>query len=203
MLPLVGVVAMLAAACSGAATTSGVASLEADQTTAPANDDIASAEGADEDIEGALLAFAECMREHGIDMEDPTVDADGNVQFGRFGGGQGQPGEEGFDRDAVRAARETCGDHLENATLGFRGGGNEDFQDTLLEFAQCMRDNGYDMDDPDFSGGDGGGPGGGPLGQLDRDAPAFQEAQETCADILGGQGLRGPGGPGSGGGSGG
>ena len=39
-----------------------------------------------------------------------------------------------------------------------------EMQDKMLEFAKCMRDNGVDFPDPDFSGGGGriqiGGPGG-------------------------------------------
>ncbi len=49
-------------------------------------------------------------------------------------------------------------------------------------FAACMRDNGFDMPDPDFSGlalrGDG------PFGEVDLEDPAFESALEQCDDIL-------------------
>ena len=60
-----------------------------------------------------------------------------------------------------------CGELLEGATLGFREGFDRtELEDTLVEYAACMRENGYDMPDPDFSGsgaGPGAGPGGGAL----------------------------------------
>jgi hypothetical protein len=56
-----------------------------------------------------------------------------------------------------------------------------------------MRDNGYDMDDPDFSSF---GPGAegepaegarvGPFGEIDQDDPDFVAANEACGEILGG-----------------
>ena len=105
--------------------------------------------------------------------------------------------------EGFQDAFDVCGDLLEDLQLGFAGGDQTEFQDQILEFAQCMRDNGYDMDDPDFSafapggGGDGQGPGagGGPFGDIDFDDPDFQAAQEACADILAGFG------PGVGGGA--
>ena len=103
----------------------------------------------------------------------------------------------------IREAFEDCGDLLDGLNLGFQDRDLTEFEDTFLEFAQCMRENGIDMDDPDFSnfgpggGGDGGGdaPGGrgGGLfgGDLDFNDPAFQEALETCRDVLAGFGRPG------------
>ena len=88
-----------------------------------------------------------------------------------------------------------CPETIEGASLGRRGDDFDAtaFQDTLLEFAACMRDNGYDMPDPDFSN-SGGGPGtggGGPFGEVDRSDPDFIAAEEACGDIM--AGFRGPG----------
>ena len=63
-----------------------------------------------------------------------------------------------------------------------------------------MRDNGFDMPDPDFSrfalpGEDG--PGAGPFGDLDPEDPAFEQAFQSCEDSL--PGFTGPGGARSGG----
>ena len=70
--------ALILAACGGAAadTGDGVASLEGTTVTTTAADETA-------DPEAAAIAFTECMRENGVEMEDPTVDADGNVIPGR------------------------------------------------------------------------------------------------------------------------
>ena len=105
--------------------------------------------------EESLLAFAECMRENGVDFPDPVVEADGTVTFGfRPGGGGGglqALREIGQDPD-LPAARDTCSGMLEGRAFG-PGQGDFDLielQDRLLEFAQCMRDNGVDMPDPDL-----------------------------------------------------
>jgi hypothetical protein len=74
-----------------------------------------------------------------------------------------------------------------------------DMQDELLAFAQCMRDNGIDMPDPDFgedgrleagpatdSADDDDGSGGpvlrGPFGTLDLSDPATEAAFEECGE---------------------
>jgi hypothetical protein len=193
------VLGLVVAACGGGAeaSTDGVASLESNDTASPPSTVIA--EATPEDVEQAVLAFAACMRDHGVDMDDPTLSADGTIEFG-FRVGSGEPGE--IDRDVVRAARDACSEHLENVTFGFRRGDDAELQDTLIEYAQCMRDNGYEMNDPDFSGfGPGseqeeGEPRSGPFGVIEPDDPAFQAAQEACQDILGGFGP--PVGPGAG-----
>jgi hypothetical protein len=58
--------------------------------------------------------------------------------------------------------------------------GATEFEDALLEYAQCMRANGVDMPDPDFSSG------GGiiDLGTQDGDSPSFEAADEQCRGIL-------------------
>lgn len=193
--------ALVAAGCGGA-NGDGVASLEDDTVTDPlaageeiAGDDNNPSEG-DVDQEQALLDFTQCMRDEGIDIADPEVDADGNLRPSRP-----EPGT--LEREDIQAAREACSEFLEGVTLGFRDQDRTEIEDTLLEFAACMRDNGYDMPDPDLSfepGSGGGGQGGGPFGQLDQDDPAFQAASEVCQDIFTDLPL-GPGrGPGGGGG---
>lgn len=190
VLPIIAVLAMFAAACSSSSDAGGVASLEDTEQVATEED---AAEATDEE---AILAFGECMRENGVpDFEDPVVNADGSIEFGGFGGGGGQGGDGDFDPGTVRGAFQTCGDLL--GGLAF-GPGNGDFdvteiEDTLVEFAACMRSEGIPFDDPDLSnfgpgGGDddGDGPGGGPFGgNFDFDDPEFQAAFETCQEAVG------------------
>lgn len=192
--------ALVATACGTSAGAPEVATLEegsTSSTTAAAS----SEQSSDEDN---LLQFAACMRDNGVDVPDPTVDAEGNVQLG------GSPGD-GEERPALRgdeafgAAIEACGELLEGLTFGFGERDITALQDTLLEFALCMRDNGVDMPDPDFSEfGAGGEPGQGvgPFGDLDREDPTYIAAEEVCGDLLAGLGPRGGGrGPGGGGGT--
>jgi len=196
--PLLGLVLVMTA-CSGSdGSDDGVATLEGGESVTTAS--AAEADTSAVDAEQAMLDFAACMRDNGVAMEDPTVDADGNVEFG---GMRGIAGEE-QDFDTVRAAMEVCRENIEGLTLG-RGG--EDFdltglQDTMLEYAACMRDNGYDMPDPDFTAfgpgrGDGDGEpneAGGPFATIDPSDPDFIAAQEACQDILSGFGPGGGGG---------
>lgn len=193
---------LLLVACGGGGdddATAGVASLDETETTTESSVAPAAVEA---DTEEQLLEFAQCMRDQGIDMEDPTVDANGNIGFGGFGGGDGPPPE------GIREAALECEDFLDGLQLFGRDFDLTELEDTVLEFAQCMRDNGYDMPDPDFSSfaqppADGeGGEGGravGPFGDIDFTDPDFVAAQEACEDILAEFG-RGPGtGPGRGG----
>lgn len=56
-------------------------------------------------------------------------------------------------------------------------------EDRAQRFAQCMRDNGVDVPDPDPNAP--GGPGlGGAAGKIDRDSPVFQQARTACQDKL-------------------
>lgn len=174
--------ALLVAACTGSAD-AGVASLEAQ----PAPAETGEGETTTVSDEEALLAFAECMRDQGIEgFEDPTVDDEGNLQFGSrgaFGAGE-------IDRETMIAARDACSELLEDATLGFGRPDESEIQDHLLAFANCMRDHGIEMDDPDLSGiGPGGdgepGQGGRPFGDIDFGDPDVQEALEACQGDFG------------------
>lgn len=207
LLIMLAAFALALAACSSSGGAQ-VATLDDAGSTTTAGEDSPSADQTDEE---ALLAFAACMRENGVEnFQDPTVNADGSVDF-QFRGG-GQDGENPFgdtDRETVQAAFQACSDDLDGVALG-PGGGDFDiseFQDTFVEFAACMRENGVQMDDPDFSGGfgpgqGGGGAGGGIFGDLDPDDPDVQAALEVCQGIFGND-LPGGGGPGGGPGGGG
>jgi hypothetical protein len=191
---------LLAAACSGSNPSSDVASLETsaapagEQGQAQAQDEETIGEGVSD--EEAILAFAACLRDEGIDVDDPTVDADGNLRPPR-------PRDIGEgDREMISAAMGVCSEHLENVAFGLDAADRSEREDQLFEYAACMRDNGYDMPDPDFSafgqpGQGGGSGGGGPFGAIDQGDPTFQTAQEACAVIFGGDRVPGSG-PGSG-----
>jgi hypothetical protein len=127
------------------------------------------------DRERALLDFARCMREQGVPIQDPQVDSEGNLRL--------QPGQGGLgdvDRATLDKAREACQEHLEGITQDFTPEDQTRVQDSLVKYASCMRQNGYDMPDPDFS--QGGGPG--VFGNIDQDDPAYQKAHEACKQHL-------------------
>ncbi|PRX98086.1 hypothetical protein [Allonocardiopsis opalescens] len=119
--------------------------------------------------EDALLAYAQCMRDQGVEMPDP------------------EPGEpaslyEGVDQDspAFTAADEACAEHLAGVVQERQNTDPEEEQqnnDELLAIAECLREQGIDVPDPV--------PGqeGGPFaGELDRTDPAVQEALDACSD---------------------
>ena len=215
LIVLAVLLSVVSAACSGGGDDAGegVASL-----SGAADDEVVAVPQPEDEIEepsaeDALFEFTACMRENGLEIEDPTVDAEGNLEF-RFRGGAG-PQDATFDREAAQAARSACSGLLEGVALGFGRGDLTELQDNLFDFAACMRDNGYDMPDPDFSNFGGGGGGGsgepgalvGPFGDIDQSDPDFEAAAEACSEILAGFGrVGGPGrgaSPGGGGGGGG
>ncbi len=185
---------LVAGACGGSEDSAGgIATLEAEDTVAAAASQVDDSSSEEVDAEQAMLDLAACLRNEGLDIEDPTVDAEGNVQFGGFRG-QGDGDAPPVDRETAQAAMEACADEIEGVALGFGDGGFDltELQDTMVEYAACMRDNGYDMDDPDLSafgpgaGGEPGERGGGPFGEIDQDDPDFVAANEVCGEILGG-----------------
>jgi hypothetical protein len=205
------IVALTLGACSAnAASSDGIATLESPATggsagpgssaaassspaagssTAPGS----SAESADP--QQAMLQYAQCMRDHGIDIPDPEFKS-GPGGGGAQGGGMinVNPKEDpGF-----QAADKECRHFLAGITQA--GGGPElspEQQQAFLDFAECMRDHGIPMKDPTFQGGgmsieigddDGSG------AKIDPQSPAFQNAETECQKILTDAGVKGPGG---------
>lgn len=183
---------LVAASCSGESDGSEVASLS--DVDVVETQDAAGEVGREE----ALFAFTECLREQGIEVDDPEMGPEGELRLPR----PSSTGEE--DREAMLAAREACSVHLEGVTLGFEDRDTVEFQDMLLEYAACMRDNGWEMADPDLSSfqpGSGQGAGRAIFGGMeDRDDPAFIAADEACRSIFGDSGFFTGRGGGSGGG---
>ncbi len=144
--------------------------------------------------EEVALEFAQCMRDNGVPtFEDPVVNADGSIDLA-----PGGPGAIDADQEDLQAAFEVCGELLAGAS--FLPGADLDqaeLEDDLLAMAQCLRDLGNDVDDPDL---DGFGPGQaqslfGP--NFDPADPANADDIAVCQDEV--FGPDGPPGPGQGG----
>lgn len=146
------------------------------------------------DAEEELVKWAECMRENGIDIPDPTADGEGNLRMVRPaqrapGGSDEAPDGAVRNGEDFEKAREECGDPPRIPGAGPSEADLEELQENALALSQCMRDEGIeDFPDPDFSGS---GPGagvrvtvGGPLGGVDMDDPEVQAAFETCREKL-------------------
>ena len=134
-------------------------------SSAPSADD-----ETDLDPDDAMLKFAQCMRENGVDMPDPTP-----------GGGIRIHGE-GMSEEQMEAAHAACQKWMDMAEP--EDGGRElteEEKQSFLDMAACMRERGYDFPDPEFDGGrvtqrvqKGEGDQPGP------DDPAFEQDREEC-----------------------
>jgi hypothetical protein len=129
---LVVAIGLLLAACGSA--TGDVPSLGATST--------AGLEQETFDDEEAVMAFVQCMRDEGIEFKDPVVDSDGNVQEPEF--------VEGFvvTREELAAPYAACSHHIEELTFGRERGDMSARIDQMVELATCLREKGYDVDDP-------------------------------------------------------
>jgi hypothetical protein len=143
--------AVVAASCSSGGDSSEVATLEPgaetpSQTSGTTADPLAEAEG-------AMLEFTQCLRDQGIDVGDPTIGPDGSLQLPPIEfaiEGDGADGKEP-DLGAFEEMIAPCEELLSGiGSVGSNADASE-FEDALVEYSQCMRDNGVDMPDPDFS----------------------------------------------------
>ncbi|WP_431923236.1 hypothetical protein [Nonomuraea jabiensis] len=157
---LIALLAASAVGCGGRQDGAGVASVAAASSTKPAAS--ASPTGTADPQEQARK-FAQCMRDHGIPMEDPDPN----------GGGGLQAIGENVDKKKVTDAIQAC-----QAYAPFKDRKNLDPEqvDKLRELAACMRENGVDWPDPNP---DGTFTSDTPL-KLDRNDPTFKKAFDVC-----------------------
>jgi len=142
--------------------------------------------------EEAMFALAGCLREQGFDVQDPEVDDDGLPRLRSMFGSLFEEGE--VDRRAIGVALAACSEFLDAITTQFERPDRSEIEDQLYEYAACMRDNGFEMADPDFSGEPGQGQAGGPFAGVDRGDPEFLAAHAVCEDLFVGGPGGGPGG---------
>ncbi len=165
---LVGV-GLLAAACG-----SSVASTGTGDGPSPA---ATSGDSGSTRPEDAMLAFAQCMREHGVDLPDP--------QF-QEGGGAYMKVEIDPDDDDFQRADKACRHHMSGAVAEAPDIDPEriaEMEQRMLAFAECMRGQGIDFPDPQMERGRGGGfLFGGREEELSFDPKSreFQEAERAC-----------------------
>jgi hypothetical protein len=122
--------------------------------------------GSGSESEGALR-FAKCMRENGVDMPDPQVQAGGPIDLSL---------PEGVDPNKADSAMQKCKPLLPNG--GEPTKADPQVIEAQRKFAKCMRENGVsNFPDPGENGGIqmSAGPG------LDPNDPKFQAAESACA----------------------
>lgn len=118
--------------------------------------------------EEKALEFTECVRAHGVEVEDP------------------KPGQKNIELPdsadpATKKALAACNDKLGSDGQELSAEEGEEFKEGWLAFAECVREHGVDMGDPQFLG-----PGKVRLDNngIDPSSPAFVAAREACDDVL-------------------
>ena len=169
-------VALLVASCSSSDVSSQVATLET-ETTATSPDTETPEANSLADTEAAMLAFTQCLRDQGIEIDDPTIDANGNVQLPpitlEFESVEGEEPEEAMaDFDELIGS---CDEHLEGITTTADAPDMTGIEDDFLAYAACMRENGVDMPDPDFSSG---------VIELGGNEAEFEAADAACRHLI-------------------
>jgi hypothetical protein len=116
--------------------------------------------------EEATLEFAECMRAHGVEVEDPKPGKNIDV---------------GGNDPKTNAALAACNGKLGDSGQETSAEEDEEINEGALAFARCMRGEGIDMGDPKILG-----PGKFHLdiAGLDTTSPAFVAAEEACQEKL-------------------
>ncbi|HEX6381993.1 MAG TPA: hypothetical protein VF180_12180 [Acidimicrobiia bacterium] len=180
------------AACggSGSGSNNGVASIktagdkEADTEEAAKKDDTKT------NPEGAMLAFARCMREHGVDMPDPDTSGGPGVVTFKAGGVASAGTKLDTDTSKFTEAHEACKNLMGDVgPMNLSPEQQQEMQDQALAFSRCMREHGINMPDPTFDGG-------GVMMKIDGDSgfdpsdPKFEEAQKACGSAFGPAGAK-------------
>jgi len=179
------------AACAGSGSGSGngVASIKAASDKKTDSEEADKKDKAKTNPEDAMLAFARCMREHGVDMPDPDTSGGGPGVVTFKAGGPG--GDLDADAKKFQDANDACKDLMGDAgPMNLSPEQAQEMQDQALAFSRCMREHGVNMPDPNFDGeghvtmkiDDGSG--------VDPSDPKFEAAQQACGSAFGPAGAK-------------
>lgn len=126
--------------------------------------------------EQARLAWARCMRAHGVNQPDP-------------GQGSGQPPEI-TNKAAYNAARQACEPILRDAGLSTTRTPSAAQLDQMVRYARCMRDHGQPVSDPHMENGE-------MVVDVPKNfnSPQYRQADQACKHFLGNKSGGGSGGP--------
>ena len=149
--------ALALGACGGGDKDSGVASLGNGKatTTSPGGD-----------RRQRALAYARCLRQHGVDMPDPKFDAQGRMAMQ-------MPAGVGPDDPQFTAADQACKQY---APTGEPDKPDPRLQQQMVAYARCMRQHGINIADP--KPGEGIGVNGD--AGVNPEDPTFKAADQAC-----------------------
>jgi hypothetical protein len=164
--PALAVTVLLATGCSGGGS-------PASSNTIPkaaGSPSTTSAGGSDQTA--VLAALGACFRQHGVNMADPTISANGQLQMDRSVLSQ-------VPTNVISAAAQACAAQVQALRLLVPK--KPSLVPQEVKFSECMRQHGIaNFPDPDPAGG------GFPIRQqgIDETTPAFQAAQQACQSLL-------------------
>jgi hypothetical protein len=95
-----------------------------------------------QDEEALVMEFAECLRDEGMDIIDPSVDIDGNIQLPELVEGAMVTKEEWNE------AYDVCGEIIKDITFEKRGVDRSEQLEEYIELAGCLQDQGFDIIEP-------------------------------------------------------
>jgi hypothetical protein len=129
----------------------------------------------DEKTKQAMLGFARCLRQHGVNVPDPKFDDSGGAMM--------QVRGRGMTPERMRDAEQACARYQKQIKPpAMSKEQQEKFKREALANARCMRRHGIDMPDPQF------GPNGEVQqkigGHIEPTDPKFQAAQKACGGGL-------------------
>src|SRR5690349_12148340 len=158
----------------------------------------------EEEIVEAQEAFQACMEEHGVDIQIAATAADGSDGGGMIMRTEGGPGEDPPEdlpsKEEMDAANEACQPLMEKVIQNAPKPDPEEMarmKEQALQFAQCMRYNGVDMPDPEFSE-DGAGITQSPDVPYRSEESDIETAMQTCREYMKGPNGEEPPSPGDG-----
>ena len=128
------------AGCGGEKSDSGDVATLGDPTAAPSASAAPGGEPASSDDAERWLQFTGCLRDQGLDVQDPAI-------AGGLPGLRNQTGDKAKRKAAIAAC-------VQYAPPGVHGGGmSAEDRQKMLNYMQCLRDNGVQVSDPDPSTG--------------------------------------------------
>ena len=135
----------------------------------------------DEEI---TTGFTKCMRDEGFSVPDPQLNADGTVDTVALRESVLNDPKFNWQDPKTRQILGKCLPLLQGATFAQEDTAEEqvEFQDNLLKFAECLREDGVQVSDPDFSGGTRQAIGSMFQG-IDTQEPAIQVSIATCRQV--------------------
>lgn len=113
-------------------------------------------------VQDRALKYTQCMRDHGVQMDDPQVQGN-QIQLGEI---------ENTDQAVIQAAEQACQQYKPGG--GANGNPPAEKIELLRQLARCMRDHGVEsFPDPDASGKM-------PIGESVTKDPQYEQAQSAC-----------------------